>query len=107
LGDYEVEIMVSDGELMSNTMDVTITVGTNVSIHAIEQNTTAINVYPNPATTVITVSGSTGVASLYSLDGTKVLVQDLSHSNSINISALPSGLYLLSVDGVIIKVVKE
>ncbi|MGQ1948832.1 GLUG motif-containing protein, partial [Geofilum sp. OHC36d9] len=105
LGDYEVEIMVSDGELMSNTMDVTITVGQNVSIHATEQNTTAINVYPNPATTVITVTGSTGVASFYNIDGTKVLVQDLSQSNRINISAFSSGVYMLSVDGIIIKVV--
>ncbi|MGQ1948285.1 MBG domain-containing protein, partial [Geofilum sp. OHC36d9] len=81
----------------------TLTISPSTATHELSAET--ISVYPNPATTVITVTGSTGVASLYSLDGTKVLVQDLSHSNSINISALPSGLYLLSVDGIIIKVV--
>jgi hypothetical protein len=106
-GTLTVSVAVSDGELMSNSMDMTITIGQTVSIHSTEQNATDINVYPNPATTILYVSGSTGIAYLYNLTGKLVLSQDLSQSASINISGLSNGVYLLKVDGAVVKVVKE
>jgi hypothetical protein len=66
-----------------------------------------LNIYPNPATTTLNVSGSTGLAYLYNLTGTMVLSQDLSQSTSINISGLSHGVYLLKVDGGVMQVVKE
>jgi hypothetical protein len=69
--------------------------------------TESISVYPNPATTSITVTGSTGIASLYNLTGAMVLSHDLSQSTSINVSQLPNGVYLLHVNGTIIKLVKK
>jgi hypothetical protein len=66
-----------------------------------------LTVYPNPATTTLNVSGSKGIAYLYNLTGTIVLSQDLSQSTSVNISGLSYGMYLLKVDGGVIKVVKK
>ncbi|MGQ1889681.1 GLUG motif-containing protein [Thermophagus sp. OGC60D27] len=107
VGTLTVPVAVSDGELISNWMDMTITVGQNVSIQPTEQNRTAINVYPNPVTTTLNVTGSTGVAYIYDLTGKMVLSRDLSLDNSINLSPLSKGIYLLSIDGECIKVVKE
>jgi hypothetical protein len=107
LGLLAVSVAVSDGELMSNTMNMTIIVGQTVSIQAIEQSITTITVYPNPATTTLNVTGSTGIAYLYNLTGIMVLSQDLSQGTSINIAALSKGLYMLSVDNETIKVIKQ
>jgi hypothetical protein len=67
----------------------------------------SFSVYPNPATTTINVEGSTGIVYLYNITGNMVLTQDLSQSSSINVSDLTNGIYLLKVDGEIIKVVKK
>lgn len=72
-----------------------------------EISTTEISVYPNPATSIINVSGSSNIVYLYDLSGNMVLSQDLSVSNSINLSQLSKGVYLLNVDGESIKVVKQ
>jgi hypothetical protein len=105
-GTLTVSVSVSDGELISNSMDMIITVSSSVTGLS-EQSITVISVYPNPATTTLNVTGSTGIAYLYNLTGKLILSQDLSQSTSINISGLSKGIYLLSVDGESMKVVKE
>jgi hypothetical protein len=67
----------------------------------------SISVYPNPATSTLNISGSTGMASLYSLSSIKVLSLDLSKNNSVDISGLSKGTYILNVDGENIKIMKE
>jgi hypothetical protein len=105
-GEYVVTVAGgSDNNYDFSYVEGTLTISLSTAISELSGET--ISVYPNPATTVITVKGSTGIATLYNLAGAKVLIQDLNQGNCINISALPGGLYLLSVDGKSLKVVKE
>ncbi|MBI9052801.1 MAG: M4 family metallopeptidase [Bacteroidales bacterium] len=62
-----------------------------------------INIYPNPASTYINVQVTNatahGVISIYSATGSLVKVVEIEESErEINISELPSGLYLISID---------
>jgi len=62
-----------------------------------------INIYPNPASTYINVQVTNatmhGVISIYSATGSLVKVVEIEESErEINISDLPSGLYLISID---------
>jgi hypothetical protein len=107
IGILSVPLAVSDGELNSDTLSMTVTVEQLVSTGETKKETTTIAVYPNPASTNIYIDGGKGIVSIYNLAGRKVLTHDLSQSNSINISQLTKGIYLLSVDGKRIKVVKE
>ncbi|MFO7789350.1 MAG: T9SS type A sorting domain-containing protein [Bacteroidales bacterium] len=57
-----------------------------------------LTVYPNPATTQINIDAKTdGVVSVYTMQGKKML-SSRHHANSkqtINISRLPKGLYVI------------
>lgn len=70
-----------------------------------------IKVYPNPAGEFITISGIPdleGNLSIYSMDGRLVLVMVISTSHeSIDVSRLPQGLYLVNVPGLTTKFVKR
>jgi hypothetical protein len=106
LGTYDITVSGGSDDNYSYTYvkgTLTITVTNDIS----DQSAESISVYPNPATTTINVEGSTGVVYLYNLAGNMVLTQDLSQDNSINVSGLTHGIYLLKVDGKIIKVVKK
>ena len=55
-----------------------------------------INIYPNPATTSITIEGVDGQADIYDVMGRHMLtVVCHGESSSVDVSSLPHGLYLL------------
>ena len=60
-----------------------------------------INIYPNPANDFISIEGFVNskavVAALFDLQGRKLLTQDVSESNQINVSHLKSGLYICKI----------
>ena len=67
-----------------------------------------VNVYPNPTTGIVTISGLTEVIniSVYNLNGR--VVQTFSTMDSIDISDLAKGIYVLKADnGLIRKIIKE
>jgi hypothetical protein len=64
--------------------------------------TTTLSVYPNPATDFINVTGSDNFK-IYDMYGG---VQGLYHESKIDISNLPSGIYLLLSGNEFVKVVK-
>ncbi len=93
----EVVVVVSDGELY-DTQSFTISVDEDID---------SFNIYPNPATTTLYVDGAKGVVSFYNLAGKKVYSFDLAQNYIIDISSLASGIYLVKVDGHVVKVVKQ
>jgi len=74
-----------------------------VASSSVRQNfqESSLSVYPNPAIDFITVRGvDSGLLSIYSVVGAKVYETQLLDSNEkINVSALSSGIYILSVNG--------
>jgi hypothetical protein len=99
------EVVSDDLTIWGNEAVMTFTQSVSTAIN--ELTTESISVYPNPATSTLNIEGSTGIAYVYNLAGTMVLTQDLSQSTSMDISDLTNGVYLLKVDGEIIKVVKK
>ncbi len=79
------------------------TVTTSISF---EKNT-VFKVYPNPASSIIYVDGVEGIVSIYNVSGKKVLTYNLSNGNSIDISGLSKGIYILNVNGENKKVIKR
>ena len=80
---------------------------------SIEDNnfSTAVNVYPNPASSILNVSSNETQklhCELYSMMGKKVLEKDFWGANaSLNIATLRSGAYILKVNGQSFKVLKN
>lgn len=63
-------------------------------------NAEVINIYPNPATDVITVNGANienGRINIYDTSGRTVMQKSLLQTNVVNISSLIKGLYLYTV----------
>lgn len=60
---------------------------------------TKFTVYPNPATTTINIDTNIAeyAVSLISVDGRKVIQRKMANSNSIDISNVPKGIYILEV----------
>lgn len=74
-----------------------------VSIDAVEG--TPVQVYPNPATATIRMSGFEGMtATIYDINGRAVMQ---TQCGTTDISALPAGLYYLRCQGKAVKFVKE
>ena len=70
----------------------------------------SINVYPNPTADMLIVEGvsSKEEIGIYSVNGTKVLsVQSQEGINTINVSGLPNGVYLLKYSSETFKLIKE
>ena len=80
---------------------------------SIEDNnfSTAVNVYPNPASSMLNVSSNETQklhCELYSMMGEKILEKDFWGANaSLNIATLRSGAYILKVNGQSFKVLKK
>jgi len=78
---------------------------TITSVESASQNTYDINIYPNPAEDILTIdlefTGENTTYEIFDCIGKSVLLQGeiRSNSNTINISQLPSGLYLISIVG--------
>lgn len=71
---------------------------------------TSFTLYPNPAKDYVNIDIAENVNNneviVYDLTGRQVLSQKLS-SNTINVSALPAGIYILKIDNITGKFVKE
>ncbi len=82
---------------------LTIEVATGIS----DVTEDVLRVYPNPASDIIYIDGAEGMVTLYNISGKKVLTHDLSNNNSIEISNLDEGIYILNVDGKNVKIIKR
>lgn len=72
--------------------------------------TNKISIYPNPATTIIALSGLTSSekVTIYNLLGSKVYEGSIAENKNINVENLPSGLYFLSFEnGTSLKFLKK
>ncbi|MGX8713356.1 MAG: T9SS type A sorting domain-containing protein [bacterium] len=70
----------------------------------------SLNVYPNPASNMVVLSGfeGNGQAYLYDMRGSVVSTYALSGNETrLDLSAIPSGIYLLRVAGSAVKIVKK
>jgi len=67
----------------------------------------AITVSPNPAKDVITVNARKGIVSIYNSNGKLEITQSLEENKQVNISSLPSGMYVVVVNGESFKMIKE
>ena len=62
-----------------------------------ENNTIDFNVYPNPAQNEMNIGNVQGLVSVADMSG-KVLLMQIANNETIDISALSSGTYLVSID---------
>jgi hypothetical protein len=73
----------------------------NVTISVSEVYNNAYTVYPNPATEFVTFdisnTSADALVSIYSLEGVKILSQQLSNK-TVNISTLQKGMYLYQIN---------
>ncbi len=84
----------------------TITLG----IKDVQNNSTAILVYPNPTTNFITLKNSEGInqVKVFSLEGKLLKTEKINSKNAtLDLSYLPKGVYLLQTNRGSIKVVKK
>ena len=84
----------------------------NNDFTAIEDVTTpsTIRVYPNPTADMLIIDGVTAQQeiAIYSLNGAKVLsTQSQEGTNTIQVSELPNGVYLLRLSNETFKLIKE
>jgi len=78
-----------------------ITLVEEVIISVLDAENSAISVYPNPTRNSFAITSkeiTLKSASLYSIDGAQVLQQDLQNGNSVDVSTLSSGVYLLKME---------
>ena len=70
-----------------------------VSIDNTGLNSGTPKIYPNPATTTITVEAS-GLLELTDLQGRTLLRRQCRQGESVDISTLPKGIYIATIDGI-------
>lgn len=91
----------SDFDLNLGTIAGTVTYCTSgCSLGMIDETTAAISVYPNPASTLLNITGSTAfeTARFYTTAGSLVKETVLS-GNAIDLSGMPKGLFLVELAG--------
>jgi hypothetical protein len=100
---YEVSAVYENGE----SKKVSSTVSLTVSIA--ENNEIAFVMYPNPAKDFVTIeSAMDAVVKIYSVNGQMLSQQNISEGiNTIDLSNLNAGMYFISVDGTMVKVVRQ
>ena len=77
------------------------------SLNILENSSPNIKIYPNPTDNLIYIKTDTGIIpelKLYSLDGR--LLQQI-RNTEINLSGYTAGIYLLSINGTMVKVIKK
>lgn len=79
------------------------------SLDAVEVKKDAFAVYPNPAKDFVTVaSNESGIAEVYSMEGRLLKKHGLNAGkNTLDVSALPKGTYILNVNGRAHKLLKK
>lgn len=101
---YEVSAVYEEGE--SEKTEVA-TVNYTVSIS--ENNEVVFAMYPNPAENYITIeSADVAEVKIYSINGQMLLQQSINEGiNTIDLSNLNSGMYFISVNETMVKIVKK
>ena len=71
------------------------------------KNTQDISVYPNPVEDVLNITSDKPVHSirLYNVYGTEVL--RAADTNSVDVSHLPAGVYMVRADGKVTRIIKK
>lgn len=93
----------------NNSDGVRISVNTTLSVSNIDKESLKFKIYPNPVSDKIYISGVSTISnvSIYDFNGRRILEAELSDVNSsIDLSALPFGVYLLKVKEETFKFVK-
>ena len=88
-------------QIMNYTPDCTNAAPTPLSVGGVELNElSGARLHPNPSSGSITVENlnTAAAVSIYSVNGKKVMSLDNYTGESINVSALSSGLYLVSIE---------
>lgn len=101
---YAVSAVYEDGE-----SDKTVSVMVNLTVSVTENSEVAFMMYPNPAENHITIeSAKDAVVTIYSVSGQMLSQQNISEGkNIIDVSKLNAGIYFVSVNGTMVKVVKK
>lgn len=71
---------------------------------------TTLSVSPNPTATWFTLSGlgsEPQTVTIYSLDGARMMEGSYADGEHIDVSTLPTGIYLVRADSVIVKLIKR
>ena len=100
---YAVSAVYEDGESEKATAIVNLTVSIS------ENNEVAFMMYPNPAENYVTIeSAKAADVKIYSISGQMLSQQNISEGTStIDLSDLNAGIYFVSVNGTMVKVVKK
>jgi hypothetical protein len=101
-GEYEVEVMVSDGEFdATDKFSITVEGGTNI----VSFNAPAINIYPNPATNYLNLelknmNVNDVKIKVFNVVGTQIFESaEVNESMKINLSGVEEGLYYILAEG--------
>jgi hypothetical protein len=81
-------------------------------VSVMEKSDIRLNLYPNPATDMVTVESQSHISAIKCFNATGVVqqvpIQRISDNSSrINVAALPTGLYYIQVDGEMLKLLKK
>ena len=101
---YAVSAVYADGE-SEKTESVTV----NFTVSISENNEVAFMMYPNPAENYLTIeSVEAAEVKVYSIKGQMLLQQNINEGiNTIDLSNLNAGMYFISVNETMVKVVKK
>ena len=101
---YAVSAVYEDSE-SEKTTPVTI----SITVSIMENNEVVFMMYPNPAENYITIeSVRDAEVKIYSVNGQMLSQQNISEGiNTIDISDLNAGMYFVSVNGTMVKIVKK
>ena len=101
---YAVSAVYEEGESEKST-PVTV----NFTVSVMENNEVVFMMYPNPAENYITIeSVKDAEVKIYSVNGQMLSQQNINEGiNTIDISDLNAGMYFVSVNGTMVKIVKK
>lgn len=72
--------------------------GDQANVSRMNETQIIVNVFPNPATEYFVVNAQRGTASIIDITGKVLVSQDLTLSNTINVSNLSTGVYFVKVE---------
>ena len=101
---YAVTAVYEEGE-----SEKTAAAAINFTVSIAENNEVAFMIYPNPAKNYVTIeSAKAADVKIYSVNGQMLSQQTISEGiNTIDLSNLNAGMYFISVDGTMVKVVRQ
>ncbi len=101
---YAVTAVYEDGESSKKEAEVV-----TLTVSITENNEIAFMIYPNPAKDYVTIeSAKDAVVTIYSVSGQMLSQQNISEGiNTIDLSELNAGMYFISVNETMVKVVRQ